>query len=159
YTFKHALTHEVVYASLLQARRCELHIRIVEVIEELYLDRAAEHVERLAHHSIRGESWEKAVSYSRQAGAKAGERSVCREALAYLEQALGALDHLTKSRQTHELAIDIRFDLRTPLMALGKLERRSALLRDAETLAEAVGDVRRLVQALIFTTNHLLTVG
>src|SRR5262249_26573290 len=47
YTFKHALTHEVAYASLLQARRRELHIRIVEVIEELYLDRAAEHVERL----------------------------------------------------------------------------------------------------------------
>jgi predicted ATPase len=55
YTFKHALTHEVAYGSLLQERRCDLHARIVEAIEQLYPDRLGEHVERLAHHAIRGE--------------------------------------------------------------------------------------------------------
>src|SRR5262249_3664813 len=55
YTFKHALTHEVAYASVLHARRRGLHARIVEAIETLYPDRLTEHAERLAHHAVRGE--------------------------------------------------------------------------------------------------------
>jgi class 3 adenylate cyclase len=68
YTFKHALTHEVAYGSLLQERRRVLHARIVEALEGLHPDRLVEQVERLAHHAPRGEVWDKAVTYSRQAG-------------------------------------------------------------------------------------------
>ena len=75
YTFKHALTHEVAYGSLLQERRRVLHARIVEVVETLYPDRLAEQVERLAHHALRGEVWDKALAYYRQAGDKAMARS------------------------------------------------------------------------------------
>ena len=71
FTFKHALTHEVAYGSLLQERRRVLHARIVETLEALARDRLTEQVERLAHHALRGEVWDKAVSYVRQAGAKA----------------------------------------------------------------------------------------
>jgi predicted ATPase len=59
YTFKHALTHEVAYGSLLQKRRRALHARTVEAIEGLYPERLAEHVERLAYHAtgrVMGES-------------------------------------------------------------------------------------------------------
>ena len=56
YTFKHALTHEVAYGSLLQERRKTLHARIVAAIERLYADRLDEHVERLAHHALRAET-------------------------------------------------------------------------------------------------------
>ena len=59
YTFKHALTHEVAYGSVLQERRRGLHVRIVEAIERLYPDRLSEHVELLAHHASRGELWDK----------------------------------------------------------------------------------------------------
>jgi predicted ATPase len=55
YTFKHALTYEVAYGSLLQARRRLLHDRLVEVLEALAGDRITEQVERLAHHALRGE--------------------------------------------------------------------------------------------------------
>ena len=89
YTFKHALTHEVAYGSLLQERRRALHARIVDAIETLYPDRLAEHVERLAHHAFRGEVWEKAVTYLRQAGAKAFARSANREAVACLRAGAG----------------------------------------------------------------------
>src|SRR5262249_33367478 len=75
YTFKHALTHEVAYSSLLQERRRALHTRIVEAIEGLSADRLTEQVERLAHHALRGEVWAKALAYCRQAGAKAFARS------------------------------------------------------------------------------------
>src|SRR4029453_9159265 len=69
YTFKHALTHDGTYGSLLQDRRRRLHAKIVEAIERLYPDPLAEHIERLAHHAFRGELWGKAVTYLRQAGA------------------------------------------------------------------------------------------
>ena len=42
----------------------------MEAIETLYADRLAEHIERLAHHALRGEVWDKAVSYCYQAGAQ-----------------------------------------------------------------------------------------
>ena len=97
YTFKHALTHDVAYGSLLQERRRALHARIVEALEALYPDRLAEHVDRLAHHALRGEVWDKALTYCRQAGEKAMARSAYREAVGYLEQALSALPHLPDS--------------------------------------------------------------
>jgi class 3 adenylate cyclase len=93
YTFKHALTHEVAYSSVLQDRRRALHARVVEAIEALYPERLTEQVERLAHHAVRGELWEKAVTYLRQAGTKAFGRSANREAIAQFEHALAALAH------------------------------------------------------------------
>ena len=65
YTFKHALTHEVAYGSLLQERRRSLHRRVVESIERLCADRLTEHVERLAYHALSGRDWSKTVAYSR----------------------------------------------------------------------------------------------
>ena len=98
YTFKHALTHEVAYGSLLQERRRALHARIVEALEALAGDRVGEQVERLAHHALRGEVWDKALAYCRQAGEKALARSAHREAVGSFEQALSALAHLPEQR-------------------------------------------------------------
>ena len=84
YTFKHALTHEVAYGSLLQERRRALHARIVEALEALAGDRVTEQVERLAHHALRGEVWDKALMYCRQAGEKAMARPAYREAVEYV---------------------------------------------------------------------------
>src|SRR5207253_6792814 len=61
YTFKHALTHEVAYRSLLHERRRALHTQIVEALETLAGDRLADQVERLADHAVRGEVWNKAL--------------------------------------------------------------------------------------------------
>ena len=102
YTFKHALTHEVAYGSLLQERRRTLHAQIVDVLETLAGDRqdevasgrSPEQVDRLAHHALRGEVWDKALRYYRQAGAKALARSAYREAVMCFEQALEALARL-----------------------------------------------------------------
>ena len=84
YTFKHALTHEVAYGSLLHERRRALHARIVEAIEALHGDRLAEHVERLAHHALRGEAWENAVRYASAPSSRRSRpgaaRHVCRAA-------------------------------------------------------------------------------
>src|SRR3990170_4782909 len=115
YTFKHALTHEVAYGSLLHERQRALHSRIVEAIETLYSNRLIEQVERLAHHAARGELWAKALTYLRQAGAKADARSANREAASYFEQALTALAYLPDDRETREQAIDLHFSVRNSL--------------------------------------------
>jgi predicted ATPase len=84
FTFKHALTHEVAYGSLLQESRRALHSRIAEALEGLAGERVTEQVDRLAHHALRGEVWDKAVPYCQQAGAKAYDRAAFREAVAAL---------------------------------------------------------------------------
>jgi class 3 adenylate cyclase/tetratricopeptide (TPR) repeat protein len=159
YTFTHALTHEVAYGSLLQERRRGVHTRIVEALERLSPDRLAEQVEHLAHHALRGEVWAKALGYCRQAGEKALARSAYREAAGHFEQALGALGHLPATRDLHAQAIDLRFALRTALRPLGDLERILVRLREAEGLAEALGDQRRLAQVSLFLSRHFSGVG
>jgi class 3 adenylate cyclase/tetratricopeptide (TPR) repeat protein len=159
YTFKHALTHEVAYGSLLHERQRALHSRIVEAIEALYPDRLIEQVERLAHHAVRGEVWGKALTYLRQAGAKADARSAFREAVSYFEQALTALTHLPDDRETREEAIDLHFDLRISLAALGERERVLEHLRAAEALANALGDKRRLARVNEYNARELSAQG
>jgi class 3 adenylate cyclase/tetratricopeptide (TPR) repeat protein len=159
YTFKHALTHEVAYSSLLLERRRDLHARIVEALEALYAERLAEQVDRLAHHAFRGEVWDKALRYCRQAGTKAAEHSALREAAAAFEQALAALRHLPESPATCEQAIDLRFDLRNVLYPLGEARRILDYLRQAEPLAEALGDPRRLGQLAGYMAACLRELG
>jgi len=159
YTFKHALTHEVAYGSLLQERRWALHGRIVEALDALAGDRVAEQVERLAHHALRGEVWDKALAYCRQAGEKAMARSAHREAVESFEQALSALQHLPEQHNTVEQAIDLRLALRNALFPSGDVGRILAYLREAEALAAALDDPHRLGQVSAFLSNHFRTMG
>ena len=146
---------EGVYGSLLHEQRRALHAQIVDVMETLYAERLREHIEPLAHHALQGEVWDKALCYYREAGATAAMRSAYREAVACLEQALGALQHLPASRDLIEQAIDLRFDLRNALFALGDHGPILEHLRQAETLAQALGDQRRLARVLSYMTRHL----
>jgi len=154
YTFKHALTHEVAYGSLLQERRRALHARIVEALEPLAGGRVAEQVEWLAHHALRGAVWDKAVAYCGQAGEKVMARSAYREAVGYLDQALRALQHLPEQRDTLAQAIDLRLALRSALVSFGDWGRILGYLREAEALAAALDDPRRLAQVSHFLAFH-----
>jgi tetratricopeptide (TPR) repeat protein len=148
YTFKHALTQEAAYGRLLRERRRILRTRIVEALEVLAPDRAAEQVERLAHHALRGEVWDKAVTYCQQAGARAYDRAAFREAVSSFDQAIQALVHLPEPSDTRVRAIELRLALGLTLHLLGEHERRLALLGEAETLARALDDRAQLVQVL-----------
>jgi tetratricopeptide (TPR) repeat protein len=98
--------------------------------------------------------WDKAVRYGRQAGEKALTRSAYREAVAAFEQVLEALQHLPESRVTLEQAIDVRMALGHALWLLGDYQRRFASLCQAETLATALDDVRRLALISITMVHH-----
>jgi tetratricopeptide (TPR) repeat protein len=159
YTFKHALTHEVAYGSLLLERRRVLHAHLVEALEALAPDRAAEQVDRLAHHALRGEVWDKAVTYCQQAGARANDRAAFREAVTFFEQALQALDHLPEHGDTGVLAIELRLALGGVLRVLAEYGRCLALWGEAEALARALDDRARLGRALAWTANALKLTG
>ena len=159
YTFKHALTHEVAYNSLLLQRRKELHRAIGVAIESLYADRLAEHYEMLGYHFSKGEEWSKAPRYLRQAGAKAAAHGANREAVTHFEQALVALAHLPEDRETVEQAVDVRFDLRNSLLLLGEFGRTLEYLQEADTLAHALGDRRRLGEVSANMTHYFRLVG
>jgi predicted ATPase len=159
YTFTHALTHEVAYGSLLQERRRILHARIVDAIEGLYVHRLADQVERLAHHALRGEVWDKALRYVRQAGAKAVARAANREVVMYFEETLMVLQQLPTNRDTCEQAIEVRIELRYALLMLGELGRVLQWLCEAETLAESLNDSYWLGRISIYMAHHCWLTG
>jgi class 3 adenylate cyclase/tetratricopeptide (TPR) repeat protein len=159
YTFKHALTHDVAYASLVGDRKRALHAVIVGVMERLYADRLDERVGDLAHHAFRGELWDKAVSYLRRAGHRAVARSASREAIASFERALAALEHVPEDRRTLEAAVDIRSELQSALIPIGDLERMLTLLGEAEAAAEKLDDRRRLGQVTAAMSHCLWWTG
>ena len=111
-------------------------------------------MERLAHHTFRGEAWDKAVRYCRQAGLQAAVRSIHREAVARYEQALAALTHLPEGHETIAQAIDLRCDLRNSLVPLGEYEQIGDYLHQAETLAEGLQDQRRLGRLSAYMAHY-----
>ena len=148
YTFKHALTLDVTLSGLLRGSLRALDTRIVEAVEHLYPDRLAEHVERLAHHAVRGEVWDKAVDYLRRAGTRAFARGALAEAVDRYEQSLGLLPRLGAGRQNLLRAIDVRLDLHAPLMTVGRVQRLMEVGLEAEQLARQADDVARLGRVL-----------
>ena len=153
YTFKHALTHDVAYESLLHGRRRMLHNRLVEAIERLYGDGLSAELERLAHHSFAGEAWEKAARFAREAAAKVYARSAAAaEAALLYDRALLALSRLPLTRDRMEETVDLHLAIRTPLAQLLEHERVLEHLREAERLAAGLADRRRLGRVYTFMT-------
>jgi class 3 adenylate cyclase/tetratricopeptide (TPR) repeat protein len=95
YIFKHALTQEVAYESLLTTRRQELHAAAGHALERLYHDWLAEHYEALAHHFTLGEVWEKAFHYLTQSGHKARQAYANQEAITFYTQAIEVSQRIT----------------------------------------------------------------
>src|SRR5262249_20721604 len=110
-------------------------------------------------HAVRGEVWGKALTYLRQAGTKADVRSALREAASYFEQALTSLRYLPESREMREQVIDLHFNLRNSLRALGESERVLEYLRAAEDLANTLGDKCRLARVNSYIARELSARG
>jgi tetratricopeptide (TPR) repeat protein len=94
FMFKHALTHDVAYSTLLAERRRMLHRLVGAAIEEIYGDRLAEHYELLAHHYVEGKDWEKALDYLAKAGDKATAAYGYPDALGFYARALEVCERL-----------------------------------------------------------------
>ena len=154
YRFRSALTRDVAYASLLRDQRRVMHARIVGAIERLYHDRRTSHIDQLAFHASRGEVWVKALIYNRLVGGRAVLHAANGEAVDAFQDALAALKRLPETRETTEQAIDLRLDLRPPLLQLGRLDDVLRVSREAERLASDLGDEARLARVYTYLINY-----
>jgi class 3 adenylate cyclase/tetratricopeptide (TPR) repeat protein len=148
YMFKHALTQDVAYGSLLTQRRRELHRRIGEAIEELYADRLAEHYAVLAYHFARGEDWPRAAIYFEQAADHAAAALATHEALVLCDQALEAIGHGPDGEAATRRIGDLHAKKAALYMARSEFERAYDEHERAQTLARQVGDKVREGAAL-----------
>ncbi len=139
YTFKHALTQEVAYGSLLVQRRKELHRLIAGTIEDLYGDRLPEHYEVLAHHFEKAEAWDKALEYLMRASDKAARAFATRDAVALYDAAEAMADRLRDG-----VPVDIRMAIhrgRAELyVLLSDFDRARADWDAVRRLARRIGD-------------------
>jgi class 3 adenylate cyclase/tetratricopeptide (TPR) repeat protein len=154
YMFRHVITQEVTYETLLKQKRKELHSLVGRAIEKLYADRLEEFYEMLAFHFWRGEDWPRAYKYNREAGLKAQSLSAYVETLSYLGTALQALKQLPRTRARLKQEIDLRFNMRASLFPLGRHEDWTDQVQRAELLASEINDNVRLAKCCIYRASH-----
>jgi len=140
YMFKHTLTQEVAYNSLLVKRRKELHAKIGEAIEELYPDRLAEFYEMLAHHYLRAENWDRAYQYLEMSAEKAMLNYSTWEAFRLGREAIAALGKLPQTEENERRGIDIRLFMTSPMLGLVYPEDSLQILEEGESLAGELND-------------------
>ena len=151
YTFKHALTHDVAYNSLLTDRRKLLHERTGRVIETLYAERLEDHLTELAHHFDRGGNIQKAVDYLSRTGARAAQQVAHSEAICYFTRALELLRRLPDSAARDRQELGLQMALSWSLFVakgLRAAELEPPLVR-AQELCEQLGDNVRLMEVLL----------
>jgi predicted ATPase len=149
FSFKHALTQEVAYNSLLIEQRRVVHERVARAIEDLYEKRIEEHVAELAHHYRHTGNIEKAVQYLRRAAEYAAARSAMSEAEAQLRDAIGLSAALPSSPERDLLELDLQRMLSGLLTSrsFGAAEKEDPLRR-ARELCERVANPRNVLLAL-----------
>jgi predicted ATPase/class 3 adenylate cyclase len=152
YMFKHALTQDVAYASLLVQRRKELHGLIGLAIEELYPDRLPEHYEMLAHHFSLAEDWEQALNYLLKAAEKAGQAFSLRQAIDLYGEALEAARRLG-DRVPATTLMFIRRARADLYFGIGDFERSRAEAEVLVELARRVQDRPAEAGALVQLAN------
>jgi class 3 adenylate cyclase/tetratricopeptide (TPR) repeat protein len=146
YVFKHALTQEVAYNSLLQKRRKEIHEKIGQAIEELYPERMEEFYEMLAYHYSKSENTEKACHYLILSGQKAMRNNSAWEALGFYKKAISAIDRLHDDTEQKRKKLDVLHQTISPIIALGFPENSLWIFEQGELLSRDLGDERSLIR-------------
>jgi len=146
YRFKHSLTQEVAYNSLLIRRRKELHGKIGEIIEDLYGDKLEENYELLAYHYGRSTNDEKAVDYLTLAGDKSAKIYSTDDAIGYYEEALKRLDNMPDARANKEKRVDIFIKQARVMRLMGRFKEHIKTLEKNLPIVEELGDKNRLAE-------------
>jgi class 3 adenylate cyclase/tetratricopeptide (TPR) repeat protein len=141
YIFKHALTQEVAYNSLLLKRRKEIHEEIGKAMEALYPDRLEEHYELLAYHYARSANRDKAMQYLDLANQKAAKLNAMEDAKAYFDEAMEILDTLPETDMNRKLRISLLVNQVTVFLLLFKTPEYYNLLTRYESMTEGLGNL------------------
>ena len=157
--FRHALTHDVAYHSLLKPQRRELHRSIVAALTGLYPNDYDDRLETLAFHAQRGEQWHEALDYLMAAGKQALSRSACQRAVACFEDGLDVIGRLPEDTKLDTVGVSLRLEMRNSLMPLGRHREILPYLREAEALELKLGDQRTLAQIYSHMAHYYWLVG
>jgi class 3 adenylate cyclase/tetratricopeptide (TPR) repeat protein len=150
YKFKHALTQEVAYSSVLLERRRMLHERAGQATEELFGDRLEDHLTELAHHYERSGNVRKAVEYLGRAGGSAAQQVAHSESVGYLNRALELLKQLPDSVERSNQELNLQMALSGSLFVLNPAASdREPVLICAQELSEKLRDSKRLMESLL----------
>jgi class 3 adenylate cyclase/tetratricopeptide (TPR) repeat protein len=144
YIFKHALTQEVAYNSLLFKRRKEIHEKIGRAIEEIYAERLEEFYEMLAYHYSRSDNLEKAYQYLKLSGNKAMRSYSPTEAFRFYRDAIGILKQMGQTHQSKKEQIEIILSMAAPMRLLAYPEDSFKFLQEGETLSKDLRDKKSL---------------
>jgi tetratricopeptide (TPR) repeat protein len=153
--FKHALTHEVVTASLLRQQRRDLHAKVLTALAASQSD----NLDVLAHHALQAEDWPRAAAYAAEAASRAALRNANRQAIGHFTRALAATAHLPATPARQESEIDLRLALRDALFVVGDTAGIPALLADAVRIADEIGDATRLAQSKLILSGWHWSAG
>jgi len=148
YIFKHALTQDVAYQTLLTHRRRQLHTSIGRAIEELYGDRLEEQAGIIAYHYARSDKPDKGIEFAVLAGDRAVRLYANAEARMYYQQALDLTRDLAVSSESQRAHIDAILKLCTVAFTREHFQQDLTNLEHALTLATALGDEPRTAQVL-----------
>jgi class 3 adenylate cyclase len=161
YIFKHALTQEVAYNSLLTERRRAVHEQTARAIEGLYAHQLEDHYSGLAHHYLRGNDAEKALRYAQLAAEQALSRAAYAEAASMLDAALKLLDKLPDGaeRLRAELALRSIENMVTMVLYGASSEQRERAIRRMCELGERIGERDQFLRALSTLSGLYFTQG
>jgi predicted ATPase len=146
YIFKHALTREVVYDSILTKRKKKLHAEIGHAIEDAFRENIVEHYEILAEHYISSEDYEKGAQFSRLAGKKAEKTASFVDALAYGQKGISCLEKLPLTTDVQKKIIDARTTLGLYFSQLGHLAEAQKAVDPIISVALQSADQKRCSQ-------------
>ncbi|MDD1652679.1 MAG: AAA family ATPase [Methanomicrobiales archaeon] len=155
YTFKHALTQDVAYNSLLVRSRREIHHKVGQAIETLYPERQEEFCETLAHHYSRAEDMEKAYRYERLSGDKAFRNYSMSESFRHYREALSILARLPDTRENKVRRVEVTVSITQPMLALGFEGDSLQILEEARRSAEEIGDSSSLAKLYAFLAHGM----
>jgi class 3 adenylate cyclase/tetratricopeptide (TPR) repeat protein len=144
YIFKHALTQQVTYNSLLLKRRKEIHETLGSAIESLYLDRLDEFHEIVAYHYSESDNHEKAYKYLKLSGNKTTRTYSNWEAFRFYKEAIKALNQLPETLDNNRKQIEVILLMATPMMYLAFPEDSLRILKEGERLSKQLDDRRSL---------------
>jgi class 3 adenylate cyclase/tetratricopeptide (TPR) repeat protein len=146
YIFKHALTQEVAYNSLLLSRRKEIHDKIGRAIEGLYPHRLEEFYEMLSYHYAKSDNLEKAYQYFKFSGQKALDNHSYHEAFGFFRDAINVLSRMPDTEERKREQIQVTLLIAEPSLALIYPEDSLNILQNGEKLSKELGDEKSLAQ-------------
>ena len=154
YVFKHALTREVVYDSLLAKRKKKLHEKTGNAIEELFKDNIGEQYGLLVEHFTQSESFERGAEYSRLAGRKAEKAGALNDAIGFAEKGVVCLEQLPQTDEVQKKIIDARTGLGLYATQMNYFVEAKAAIDPISELTLKRGYKRRLAQIYVITGGY-----